>query len=146
MKNFKKVLVFSSVFVLIFGSSMIFAGCKDKKKDDLTEISAEFSNYYIDLEYDNQTKSAVVDCEIDYCNNTDAMLKNIKLHLYISAFCKTATKPLVSDTSFDDCFYNGESFAGLNISRVQYNSVDIMPNYEGDDNDIMEIVSEKENT
>lgn len=133
----KKILVVVSALVVIVGASIFFVSCKSKKKDNLNNIGKDLTNYFIDIEYDDESKSALSVCEIDYCNNTDAMLKDVKLHLYISAFCKNATKSCVGDTSYDSCFYNGESYATLNITRAWLNGVDLIPTYEGEDNDIM---------
>lgn len=133
----KKIFLRITISICILAVSIAFVGCK--KKDDLDKIGANLSNYYIDLEYNNSTKSAVSNCEIDYCNPTEALLKEVKLHLYIASFTRLAKNKVVDDTNFASCFYNGESFATLNIARVLLNGEDISPTYEGEDNDIMVI-------
>ena len=131
----KRIVKFVS-FSLILVASLIFVGC-GKSKDNLEEIGSEFTNYYIDLEYNNVTKNAVASCEIDYCNLSESMLKEVKLHLYIASFCKTASASVIDKTNYTNCFYNGESYASLNIARVMLNGEDINPSYENEDNDIM---------
>lgn len=135
IKN-KKFLCGFAVSVLLIVVSACFFSCK-KKKDDLFELKVNFSNYYIDLEYDDTTKNANVNCEIDFCNNSDALLKEIKLHLYIASFCANAKNKPVGELYEKKAYYNGESFATLTISRVKLNDKDIMPTYEGEDDDIM---------
>ena len=131
-----KKIFFRLFAVLCFCAVAIgLVGCKSK--DNLDELSNNFSNYYIDLEYNNSTKSAVASCEIDYCNTSEALLKEVKLHLYIASFTKLAKSKVVDDNNFSNCFYNGESFASLNIARVLLGGEDISPSYEGQDNDIM---------
>jgi len=139
MKRLKKILPLTLIITLLLGATYILFACKDKKKDNLNEIGADLSNYYIDLEYDNNSKSATAVCNIDFCNPTDAMLKEVKLHLYIASFTKNAKNKVVSDLNIDNAFYNGESYASLNISRVKLNNQDVNPSYENEDNDIMVI-------
>lgn len=137
MKKLKKLLPITLVFTLIISATCILFACKGKKKDNLDEIGADLSNYYMDIEYDNTTKSVNSTCEIDFCNPTDTMLKEVKLHLYIASFTKNAKSKVVNDLNKDNAFYNGESYATLNISRVKLNDQDINPTYENEDNDIM---------
>ena len=73
-KKTKKIILISVLILIVVGIAIILFACGKQKKDNLAEISSEFSNYYIDLEYKNDSKTAVANCEIDYCNNTDAML------------------------------------------------------------------------
>ncbi|MBQ8430343.1 MAG: M1 family metallopeptidase [Clostridia bacterium] len=129
---------FSRFFIigLILISAIGLSAC-GKKKDDLNQIGENFTNYYIDLEYKNQSKSAVGVCGIDYYNSSEALLKEVKLHLYIANFCFGAKNKPVSETTFNSAYPNGESFASLNISKVMLNGEDVVPCYEGEDNDIM---------
>lgn len=139
MKRLKKPLLFTLVAVVLLGTTFTLYACKNKKKDNLEDIGANLSNYYIDIEYDNTTKTANSVCEIDFCNPTDSMLKEVKFHLYIASFTKNATSKVISDLNKNNAYYNGESYASLNISRVQLNGQDINPAYENEDNDIMTI-------
>ena len=139
MKRLRKIIPTTLVFVLIIASSYILFACKDKKKDNLNEIGASLSNYYMDIEYDNSIKTANSTCEIDFCNPTETMLKEVKLHLYVASFTKNAKSKVVSDLNKNNAFYNGDSYASLNINRVKLNDQDINPSYENEDNDIMVI-------
>lgn len=137
MKKFKKILPLALLLVILLTATFTLYACKNKKKDNLDEIGANLTNYYLDIEYDNTTKSATSTCKIDFCNPTESMLKEIKLHLYIASFTRNATSKVVSDLNKNNAFYNGESYASLNISRVKLNNQDINPSYENEDNDIM---------
>ena len=91
----------------------------------------------MEINYDDATKSLSAQQTIDYTNNTDALLKNIYLHLYVANFCAGATNVPVEDMYKAKAYPNGESYATLNIMRVKLNDQDIMPTYEGEDNDLM---------
>ena len=138
-KRTKKIIIISIVAVFVLAVAVILFACGKRHQDNLQEISSQFTNYYIDLEYKNDSKSAVANCEIDFVNNTEAMLKDLKLHLYIASFCNGAQNLPVSELNKTKAYYNGESYATLNIMRVKLNGVDINPTYENADNDIMVI-------
>jgi len=131
--KFLKIFLVASILSI----AIMFTACGKKKKDNLNNISENLSNYYIDLEYQPTSQSAIANCELDYINNSDAMLKEIKLHLYIASFCKDAKNPPLTDTNHETAYYGEESYATLNISRVKLNEKDILPTYEGEDNDIL---------
>ena len=139
MKKFKKIVPILLIVAIVTSLSGILISCGKNKKDNLDELSTGFSNYYMDIEYDNQTKSVNSVCNIDFCNTSESMLKEVKLHLYIASFTKNAKSKVVNDLNKNKAFYNGESYASLNIQRVKLNNQDINPNYENEDNDIMVI-------
>lgn len=134
MKKFFKL--FS--FVLILFCSVIFVGCKPKK-DDLNDLATNLSTYTMDISFDNTNKSVYVEQTLNYVNNSNALLKEIYMHLYIANFCKDAKNKPVDDIHHSTAYPNGESFASLNITRIKLNDKDILPIYEGDDNDIIKI-------
>jgi len=134
MKRFLKAF-----FVcLVLSCSIIFVACKDKK-DDLSKIGQNLSNYYMDINFDYENKSLYAEQTVEYVNNTDALLKEIYFHLYVANFCKGAKNVPVDETHYALAYPNGESYATMNIIRVKLNDSDILPIYEGEDNDIMKI-------
>lgn len=134
MKRFLKILS----LCIIASLSIIFVGCKNKK-DNLSEIGKTLSNYYMDINYNHENKSLYAEQTLEYINNSDALLKEIYLHLYVANFCNNATNKPIDDTHIAQAYPNGESYATLNIIRVKLNNKDIMPTYEGADNDLMRI-------
>lgn len=136
LKPFKVRAVGVLLICMLMFSAFCFVGCK-KKKDDLNILGEGLTNYYLDLEYNSSTNFASASCEIDYVNQSEALFKEIKLHLYIASFCQTSKTKVVNDINFNNAFYDGESFAGLNISRVILNGEEIVPSYENEDNDVM---------
>ena len=134
MKKLTKLLIFSAVICC----SIIFVGCKSKK-DDLSSIGQNLSNYYMDINFDYENKSLYAEQTLEYINNSDAILKEIYLHLYVANFCNGAVNVPVDDLHQALAYPNGQSYATLNIIRVKLNDSDIMPVYEGEDNDLMRI-------
>ena len=70
MKKFFKAITFVSVVIC----ATIFVGCGNKK-DNLSKISQNLSNYYMDISYNNQTKTLYAEQTLEYVNNIDALLK-----------------------------------------------------------------------
>ncbi len=134
MKRYLKWCLMLIVAVVAVG----FAGCRNKK-DDLNDIGQDLSNYYMNIEYDNTNKTLYAQQTLDYVNNSDAILSEIYMHLYVANFCQGAVNKPVEDMNIATAYPNGVSYASLNIVRVKLNDKDIMPKYEGEDNDIMKI-------
>lgn len=127
------------LLVFIFGVLAIsFVGCKPKQ-DNLNEIGQTLSSYEMNIEYDHINKSLYSVQTLNYVNNTDAILSEIYMHLYVANFCQNAVNKPVEDMNIATAYPNGISYASLNIIRVKLNEQDIVPKYEGEDNDIMKI-------
>lgn len=130
---------FKWCLVLIIGIVAVgFAGCKGKK-DNLNDIGQGLSNYYMNIEYDDDKKTIYAEQTLDYVNNSDAILSEIYMHLYVANFCQGAVNKPVEDIDVAKAYPNGISYANLNIIRVKVEDKDIMPKYEGEDNDIIKI-------
>ena len=78
------------VFLLCFCSIFCFFGCKEKK-EDLSLLGENKTNYEIEIDLDVENKSASVKQTIDYVNETDSILKVLKLNLYPKFFEQGAT-------------------------------------------------------
>ena len=137
-KLLKKLLISSCIAILLI-VAIILVACGNKEQENKNKISQTLSNYYIDLEYLDNSKSANANCKIEYVNNSEAILKEIKFHLYISAFCKDAINKPISLTSSSTAYYEKESYATLNITKTMLNNENTMPQYEGEDNNILVI-------
>ncbi len=134
MKKLLKILCLACICI----SATLFVGCKSKK-DDLNKLGQGLSSYYMDINYNDETKTLYAEQTLNYVNNSDALLGEIYLHLYVANFCAGAKNVPVEDIYMAKAYPNGQSYATLNIIRTKLNDVDIMPEYEGDDNDIMKI-------
>ena len=71
----KKLLL----FIFCFASVFTCFGCK--KKDNLSVLGKDKSNYEISINLDTENKSAKVFQTLDYINNTNSILKTLKLNL-----------------------------------------------------------------
>ena len=134
MKKFLKIFCIA----FLFTCSLAFVGCKNKKPD-LQQLGQGLSTYYMDITYDDNNKSLYSEQTLNYVNNSDALLNEIYLHLYVANFCSGAKNSPIEDMYKAKAYPNGESFATLNIIRVKLNNQDIIPTYEGEDNDLMKI-------
>ena len=108
----RKFLLILFSFVIVFSTS----ACK--KKEDLTRLSTNLTNYEIVLTLDCATKKATVEQQVCFINNTNNILKHIKFHLYPQYFEQGATEKIVPSTKMNNAYPNGMSYANFNINRV----------------------------
>lgn len=129
----KKVFVSISILVLLFFST----ACG--KKDDRDEISAGLTNYEINIDYDNATKSAECTENVIYVNNSNDIIREIKFHLYPQFFEEGATSTILSSTKYNIAYPNGMSYASFDINRVLVEGADVGIAYEGEHNGILSV-------
>ena len=120
----KKILVFLLALAFIFPLS----GCG--KKENLEELGKNLSNYQIDISLDCEAKQANLKQTVEYRNNTNKILRQIKFHLYPQFFEEGGTERIVPSTKMNNAYPNGISFADFNISRVKANNIEQTPKYE----------------
>ena len=125
-------------FVCIFCFLFIFSctGCKENKTD-LSTICGNLTTYTLDIDLNCERKSAEVNQNINYVNNTDSILKTLKFHLYPKFFEEGATDCVISSTKLNQAYPNGMSYANFEIERVKVEDKDITPTYEGEHNNIL---------
>lgn len=128
----KKFLVCLFSFLFIFSCT----GCK-KNKTDLSTICENLSTYTLDIDFDANTKKAQVIESVNYVNNTDDILKQVKFHLYPQFFKENATNCVISSTKLNQAYPNGLNYAEFEIERVKIEQIDIIPTYEGEHNNIL---------
>ena len=116
--------------MLCFVSLFSVTGCK-KKEDDIASLSQNLTTYCINLELDTINKSVQANQTISYINNTNSILKNLKLHLYPQFFKKGATEYIISNTKLNKAYPNGLNFAEFEITRLKLNNIDTTISYEG---------------
>lgn len=130
MKKFL-IIIFSFVVVLSF------SGCK--KEDNLAKISENLTSYEITLDLDINTKTATATQTINYINNTNSILKAIKLHLYPQFFEEGATEKIISHTKMNSAYPNGMSYANFNIDRVNVDGIEKTIIYEEEFDSILSV-------
>lgn len=129
----KKFLVFLFSFLFIF----TLTGCK--KSDNIVELSKDLTTYEMDINLDIENKFATVNQTINYINNTDSILKTLKLHLYSQYFEEGATNCVVPSTKLNNAYPNGMSYANFEINRVVVNKTDKSILYENEFDSILSV-------
>lgn len=128
---------FIAVIFLCFGL-VSFSAC-GKKTDDLSKISTGLSNYDISIDFDNSTKSLTAKQKVNYVNNTDTVLKQVKFHLYPQFFKQGATDKIVSQTKMNNCYRHGMSYCEFEITKLKLADTEIAVVLEGDYNNILNV-------
>ena len=103
----KKLMIVLLIFVFVFG----LTACG--KKDDIVDLSKDLSTYNMDISLDTSAKSVQARLDLTYVNNTDAMLDEVRFHLYPQFFEEGATEHVVSNTKLNDAYPNGMSYAEI---------------------------------
>lgn len=131
--NMKKIFV----FLICFASVFTCFGCK--KKDNLEILGKNNTVYSIEIDLDVEQKSAKVVQTIDFINNTNSILKVLKLNLYPQFFEEGATHNVISSTKLANTYPNGMSYAKFDIDRVLVKGVDIPVLYSGEYEEILNV-------
>ena len=127
------------IFVILFSFVMIFTFTACKKKTDLNKISETLTNYNISLNLDVETKMVEATQTIEYVNNTESILKNIKFHLYPQFFEEGATEYIVPSTKMNNAYPNGISYCEFNIDRVKVDNQEKTVVYEQEFDSILNV-------
>ena len=127
--KYKKYLL-----LLLLPLIFIFSGCK---KDEVEIASKNLSTYNIEIEYADHALT----CKqtVNYRNNTCCTLDNIMFHLYPRSFRQGATSSVVSTLNHKKCYYNGESYGDLTLSKVQVGDTPTDIVITGNDDDIVDV-------
>lgn len=126
-------------FAIIFSLVFVFSLTACKKKENLNELSANLTTYEINLSLDMETKKVDATQTINYINNTNAILKTLKLHLYPQFFEEGATEYIVPSTRMSNAYPNGMSYAEFNVNRVKVEEQDKTIVYENECDSILSI-------
>jgi hypothetical protein len=110
MKN-KKLLLLILPLISLF----IFSGCK---KNDLEKVSKNLSTYTMDITY-NDNHTIDVKQNLNYRNNYETSLDNIKFHLYPNCFREGAKSTVVSTLNYSKCY----SKCNVTTSGAQYSGM-----------------------
>ena len=114
--------------VLIVGLSCV--ACK--KKDNISEISKDLTNYEISLDLDTVSLSAEASLSLDYINSSEDKLNELKFHLYPQFFKENATDLVVSSTKLNDAYPNGMDYSEFEVERVRVSGQDKTVQYQGE--------------
>ena len=127
----KKIL---SIFIL----SIIVLSCTACSGGSiLAEVSRNLTHYDITLDIDTANKSVTASQMVDYVNNTDSILTDVRFHLYARAFDKDVKNPPISKLQSAKAYPNGVDYGGIVIDCVKVANTEQIPVYSGEDNDIL---------
>lgn len=130
----KRCYVFLLLIVFLAG----LAGCS--RRDDLLEIAASLSNYHITIDLDADSKFAECKQSIEYVNNSNNILREVKFHLYPQFFEEGATHCVISNTKLNNAYPNGMSYAEFEVTRVTVDGIDGDILYEGEHDGILRVL------
>lgn len=83
-----------------------------KKKQD------EISKYEICADYDEENNCLKATCDFTYFNDTDNEISELKFNLWGNAYRQDAVFRPVSDTVRAHAYYDGESYGGQTVEKV----------------------------
>ena len=125
-------------FLIVFLVFIIGIGCVAcKKRDDISDLSKDLSNYEIVLDLDTTTFSAQANLTLDYINSSTDELTELKFHLYPQFFKENGTDLVVSSTKLNDAYPNGLDYSMFEVGRVQVGGQDVAVEYAGEYSDIL---------
>ncbi len=102
---------------------VLFTGCTTL---DLDKKSSELSNYYIDLDLNYEDKTALLNEVVDYINNEDIVLKELRFHLYPNAFKSRELSVLpVNEFNLSKAYPNGFDPGYIEINSVSIDGKDV---------------------
>lgn len=130
----KKISLFLSVLVFAL-PCVFFVGC---------EKEPNLNSYNIVLTYDDSSKSAECATTIEYENNSDNALSQIKFHLYANAFSEEAEGAVCTTANEAKTYPNGKSYGGIEINSVWVNGGEAEHNLEGDADMLLSVPLEEQ--
>lgn len=116
-------------------SGFVCFGCK--KPDNINQLSKNLTHYEINITINPDTHQATAQQTVSYTNNTGAILKHIKFHLYPQYFEQGATSCVISPTQLNNTYPNGMSYAEFNVDQVKVEGTDSEIQYEGEHDGIL---------
>ncbi len=125
------------ILIVSFCSILVFGACKNKDKFDI--INQNLTNFNIQIDFDNDNKSADCEMSVDYINNTGAVLDELRFNLYPRYFAEGLTEHVVSNTKLNQAYPNGMSYATFEIERVVVDDKDVDVNYIDEDQTVLSV-------
>ncbi len=118
---------------------MVFTLTSCKKKDDLSKLSENLTSYEMNINLNIETMTVSANQTVNYINNTQTILKNIKFHLYPQFFEEGATTNVIPNTKVNSAYPNGMSYSDFNVDRVQVDGTEKVVVYECEFDSILSV-------
>lgn len=112
-------------------------GCK--KADNLEKLSANLTSYSINIDLNAATHSATCTECVMFVNNCNAILKNVKFHLYPQFFEQAGAGKVVASTHMNEAYPHGMSYAEFEVTRVAVAGKDQPVVYSGECDGILSV-------
>lgn len=111
---------------------------------NVDSASKNLTNYRLELTFDDTDYTLSGTMSVNYYNKTETPLSEIHFNLYPSAFREGSEQEVIGLSNYDKCYYNGESFGGIDILRV-FNNSNLNLNFEicGVDENILIVCLQK---
>ena len=135
MKRNKNMKLKKLLLVLLIPFLVLVGGCKE---NTINKVSKDLNTYTMDITY-NDDHTLNVNQTLDYKNNTENTLDEIKFHLYPRSFREDSNCSVVSTLNHSKCYYNGKSFGNLEVSSLSVNNNPSSIYIGGYDEDILEV-------
>lgn len=127
----KKIII--SVFIISFLLSIYGCGLNlEKESKNLTE-------YIANLTYQENDHTVMGNLLVNYVNNSNSTLDYIKFNIYANAFREGSQQNVISLSKYNDCYYNGKSYGGIEINKVYINNTELNYSICGVDNNILKV-------
>lgn len=109
-------------------SALCFNGCGQKQNKDI-------SNYQITASLEDNKITGNV--KLDFYNPTDNAFKELKFNLFANAYRKDAKYSPISAGRHYQCYYEGESYGGIEIISVKDDSATLEYSIKGVDKNVL---------
>ncbi|MGI6702275.1 MAG: M1 family metallopeptidase [Christensenellales bacterium] len=106
----KKAVFIILILILAFA---LLCSCKAKE--------VKLTKYTIEMVLDSEDMKIYACESVIYTNNSDTALNTLKFHLYPDAFSEDAETPPVTERHINSAYYDGMSYGGIDIIRVEIN-------------------------
>lgn len=104
-------------FIVCFFVALIFVstwGCGL----NLEKGSQNLNSYTAVLSFDEENHTLLGNMKVDFCNKSNTTLSELKFNIYPNAFREDSTQPVISLAKSKECYYNGESYGGIEITSM----------------------------
>lgn len=140
-KNFHIFFIMKRIFVAIFAVFVTFSLCACGL--NVEKASQNLNTYTANLVYDDINQRVSGSLKVDFCNNSNSILQNLKFNIFANAFREGSNQSVISLAKYVECYYNGQSFGNIEFSSVTSNGQDLQYKIAGTDQNILEVKLDK---
>lgn len=135
--NNNKILIVSLCLILLC-QVFFLSGC-GTSREELEQIAKELSCYQISIDYDNQSKTLTAKQTVEYKNNSDSVLRQLKFHVYPKYFEQGHTDKVVAQNKVNNCYRHGMSYSQFDMQTLKVGDDEVGIIFEGEDDAILTV-------